>query len=58
VTADGYTRLPEDMLKDIGLLGRGGELWFLRGVDAWEAWRGEELAAALRGGSDNEGNQP
>lgn len=56
VTADGYTRLPENMLKDIGLAGRGGELWFLRGVDAWEAWKGEELAAALRGGSGNEGD--
>jgi hypothetical protein len=56
VTSDGYTRLPENMLKAIGLAGRGGELWFLRGVDAWEAWRGEELADALRGGSRDEGD--
>jgi hypothetical protein len=58
VTVDGYTRLPEDMLKDIGMVGRGGELWFLRGVDAWEAWRGDDLADALRGGNSTEGDEP
>lgn len=56
VTADGYTRLPENMLRDIGLAQRGGELWFLRGVDAWEAWKGDDLADALRGGSGDEGD--
>ena len=46
VTRDGYTQLPDIMLKDLKLAG-GGHLWFLKGENAWEAWREEELAAIL-----------
>lgn len=46
VTRDGYTRIPELMRKDLQLTG-GGQLWFLKGSKAWEAWREEELAALL-----------
>ncbi len=46
VTRDGYTQIPEIMRQDLQLTG-GGQLWFLKGKRAWEAWREEELAALL-----------
>ena len=46
VTPDGYTLLPENMRRDLGMLA-GGRLWFLRGKDAWEAWPEDLLSEAL-----------
>ena len=46
VTRDGYTQLPNIMLKDLQFVD-GGHLWFLKGKNAWEAWREEDLATLL-----------
>jgi hypothetical protein len=46
VTRDGYTQLPDIMLKDLQFVD-GGHLWFLKGKNAWEAWREEDLTTLL-----------
>lgn len=50
-TADGYTKLPGEMIDDLRLHG-GGPLWFVRGERAWEAWREDDLAEHLGDNGD------
>jgi hypothetical protein len=47
VTRDGYTRLPEPMRSEMRVGDGGAHVWFLRGVDTWEAWPEDKLDAAL-----------
>ncbi len=49
VTADGYTRLPANMMRAIQMEGRGGQLLFLKGPDAWEAWSVEDFSRMMKG---------
>lgn len=42
VRPDGHTRLPAEMVKELG-----DRIWFVRGKDRWEAWAEKDLAAAL-----------
>lgn len=58
VTRDGYTKLPEQLLEELGLRERGGYVWFLRGADRWEAWKTEELDRALGLPGAAEGKEP
>lgn len=46
LVANGYTRLPDIMLEDLGLQ-EGGQLWFLKGPHAWEAWLEKDIDGAL-----------
>lgn len=55
VTSDGYTQLPDPMMKELGI-GAGAHLWFLRGRERWEAWREDELEAFLA--PDDEAERP
>jgi hypothetical protein len=48
VTRDGYTQLP-DIMRDALHLKDGGQLWFIKGKQAWEAWPEDELTALLAG---------
>lgn len=48
VLPDGTTRLPEIMMKDLGIEGKGGYVWFLRGKHRWEAFLESELEAILQ----------
>jgi hypothetical protein len=57
VTPEGFTRLPENMRRELELEG-GGRIWFLRDERMrWSAWKTEELDAlfGLRGKSPEEG---
>jgi len=53
VTPDGYTRVPIKMLEAMALK-QGGPLWFLpaKRPRVWEAWREDDLAAALDASAD------
>ena len=42
VTRDGYTQLPEPMREELHLT-LGGNVWFLKGKQRWEAWPGQDL---------------
>jgi len=47
VTPEGYTQLPESMRTDLKLGDEGAHVWFLPGVDTWEAWPEGQLEAML-----------
>lgn len=47
VTREGYTQLPEIMIRDLGFDHDGGKLWFARAQSRWEAWPEHELAEYL-----------
>jgi energy-coupling factor transporter ATP-binding protein EcfA2 len=47
VTPQGYTQLPEAMLKELAEGANGGHVWFLRGKDTWEAWPEAKLEGLL-----------
>ena len=42
VTPEGYTQLPKQMVKELGLAG-GKHLWFFKGQERWEVWLESEL---------------
>jgi len=42
VTPEGFTHLPENMRRDLGLE-TGGRIWFLKEDKRWSAWKTEEL---------------
>lgn len=53
VTAEGYTRLPESMRRELGVEG-GGMVWFLKDDrKRWAAWKTEELDRLFGLGSDS-----
>lgn len=52
VTRDGYTKLPEKMVQDLGA-GSGGHVWFLKGPEHWEAWPEGHVDDLFRGGEGN-----
>lgn len=49
VTPQGYTRLPEPMLREVAVGAAGARVWFLRGQETWEAWPEAKLEALLAG---------
>jgi len=53
VTGDGYTKLPDIMIRDLGVPSKGAEIWFLKGQNGWEAWREDTLQEMLSGGKAN-----
>lgn len=53
VTAEGYTRLPESMRREMGVEA-GGMIWFLKDErQRWAAWKTEELDKLFGLGSDS-----
>lgn len=42
VTHEGYTKLPERMVIDVGAQ-NGGYVWFLHGTKHWEAWKESDV---------------
>lgn len=52
VTRDGYTKLPEKMVQDLGA-SSGGHVWFLKGPEHWEAWPEGHVDDLFRGGEGN-----
>lgn len=53
VTRDGYTKLPEKMVNDLGA-GHGGHVWFLKGPEHWEAWPEAHVDHLFRGGNGHD----
>ena len=50
VTKEGYTKLPEIMMEDLGLDREGGHVWFVRrSLRCWEAWLEDKLHEYLSG---------
>jgi hypothetical protein len=49
VTREGYTKLPEIMINDLGFENDGGMLWFARVKKRWEAWPEDELSEYFKG---------
>jgi hypothetical protein len=47
VSPEGYTRLPDDMQREVGVGEKGAHVWFLRGRDLWEAWPEDRLDELL-----------
>jgi hypothetical protein len=49
VTREGYTKLPDIMINDLGFENDGGSLWFARVKKRWEAWPEDELEEYFNG---------
>src|SRR5262249_38922098 len=52
VTGDGYTRLPQRMLNDLGVSGAGGQVFFLPDEGHWRALTAAEVDERLGGKPD------
>lgn len=52
VSSEGFTQLPEEMCKQMGLDRGGGHVWFLpeQKSPAWKAWKEEDLDAVVGAG--------
>jgi AAA domain, putative AbiEii toxin, Type IV TA system len=53
VTRDGYTKLPEKMVNELGA-SNGGHVWFLKGPEHWEAWPEAHVDDLFRGGNGHD----
>lgn len=54
VTKDGYTKLPEKMVAELGARD-GGHVWFLKGPEHWEAWPEADVDSLFRGEDNGNG---